>query len=171
MNPTSSRQLPKAFFWKFSPKYKRVFSKSTPFAKSASRRMVRPFTPYCFPIRPAVPSLISRLLKSTWTSCPCCFFALEFPIGAPSAIFSASYCFPRRYDFCSSVRLRRPSWFLQIHLTPHTKEGRSPGAPPFCFRYTGASSHTSDSVGSGWRSRHRPRRPPRCCPGWPGRSG
>ena len=65
---------------------------STAFEKSASRRIVRPSTPYSFPIRPAVPSFTSRRFKRTF--CP-----LENSsdlLSPPCDIFSASYCFPRR---------------------------------------------------------------------------
>ena len=43
-------------------------------------------------------------------------FAAGLFRSPPLAHFSASYCFPIRYFFCSGVRLRRPSWFLQIQM-------------------------------------------------------
>ena len=43
-------------------------------------------------------------------------FATGLLLSPPLAHFSASYCFPMRYFFCSGVRLRRPSWFLQIQM-------------------------------------------------------
>lgn len=67
-----------------------------PTAKSASRRIVRPSTPYSLPMRPEVPSLLSFRDFTEWTFCPVCSTVYRFAPVPPCRCFSASYCLPRR---------------------------------------------------------------------------
>ena len=76
---------------------------STPLANSSARITVFFQTPFSVAIRLQVLGFPIRF--PIWEP----DFAAGLFLSPPLAHFSASYCFPMRYFFCSGVKLRRPS--------------------------------------------------------------